>query len=90
MVKSEYTYKAIHVLIDIFTRVVREIFLSCCNSSITSNTYTLNFYQKTCLCGALLSVSFSLVVTCWERADLLAFICFLLFVSLFHMRLHPH
>ena len=33
------------------------------------------FIFYVCLCYAVLSVPCSLVVTCWERADLLALLC---------------
>ena len=40
-----------------------------------------------CLCYAVVSVPCSLVITCWERADLLAHLCFvfLVFLSLSNM-----
>ena len=36
------------------------------------------FVCHVCLCHTLLSVSCSLVVTCWERADLFAILCVML------------
>ena len=36
------------------------------------------------LCYAVLSVPCSLVIICWERADLLALLC-VVFLSLYHM-----
>ena len=49
---------------------------------------TFDVVFHACLCCAVLSISCSRVVTCWERADLLALLCvFLVFVSLTHMRL---
>ena len=41
-----------------------------------------------CLCYAVLSVLCSLVVTCWERADLLALLCLCHFpiCALIHIR----
>ena len=37
---------------------------------------------RVCLCCAVLSVPCSLVVTCWERADLLALLCVVLYCVL--------
>ena len=34
-----------------------------------------NVLSMSCVCLALASVNCCLVVTCWERADLLAFVC---------------
>ena len=38
----------------------------------------LLFVFSVCVCYAVFSVSCSLVVTCWERADLLALLCVML------------
>ena len=40
---------------------------------------------RVCLCHTVLNVPFSLVGTCWERADLFAVLCVTFFLSLFHM-----
>ena len=40
-----------------------------------------------CLCYAVLSVSCNLVITCWEKADLLAILC-VMFLLLSHMCLY--
>ena len=37
-----------------------------------------------CVCHAFESVHCCLVVTCWERADLLALVCFIVLLSLSH------
>ena len=41
------------------------------------------------LCYAVFSVPCSLVVTSWERADLLALLCFLVFLSLSQLVFRP-
>ena len=41
------------------------------------------FMFHVCLCYAFLSVPFSLVINCLERADLLALLCFLVFSCVF-------
>ena len=43
---------------------------------------------RVCICYAVLSVPWNLVVTCWERADLLC--VFFLFLSLSNMCLDPY
>ena len=46
------------------------------------------FMFRVCLRYAVLSVSCSLMIICWERADPLNFLCvmfFLMFLSLYHM-----
>ena len=41
----------------------------------TSFVDHLNVLSMSCVCHAFASVNFCLVVTCWERADLLALVC---------------
>ena len=40
---------------------------------------------RVCVLSSSMSVYCILVVTCWERADHLAFLCFLLLLSLSHL-----
>ena len=46
-----------------------------------------HFCYLFCVCHAFLSVQCSIVVTCWERANLLALLCviFVVFLSLSHV-----
>ena len=39
------------------------------------------FVFRVCLCHTFLSVPCSIMVTCWERADLLVFLCVMFLVS---------
>ena len=54
--------------------------------NFSSGSFSL-FRFHVCLCYAVLSASSSLVITCWQMADLLALLvsCFLVFLSLSHM-----
>ena len=42
------------------------------------------FVSYVCLCYAFLSVPCNLVITCWERADLLALMCVMFSCVFFH------
>ena len=51
----------------------------------------LLFMFHVCLCYAILSVPCSLVITCWEKVDLLVLLCIVFFciLSLSHMVSRP-
>ena len=66
--KSIRSFKHLCVLIYTRTKVVN-MFKP---SSVSQGGASFVFMFYVCLCHAVLSVLCSLVITCWERADLLA------------------
>ena len=64
------------------SRVVAQIFIYRISKAVILLWIFFVIYIHVCLCYAVLCVPYSLVVTCWERADLLVLVCvFLCFVT---------